>query len=511
MAPITWRNINAPSSEEASRILGRAGNSLQDSLNRFKGLAQQGIAYENKQRDLRTDAFREAVQTGYDTPEKLQEAINSGAINRLRQQYGDIDPARSNAAALRSILSDSREQVVADDRFAQTRLQQRSRPVMDEVDALVAQGQYDQAEALLNSGVYDNEGSAFRSIAEAQRADEARTRADEDRVFNRNVLNERLQRERINFQDKQDAKARTEEQRLKAEKIKGIFDEVINTSVNNWENIKDLQTNYEESFRQELTTLGLNEDLLNNPDGFKAYYDSVSPEQKAKIDDFLTRASLVPKTDATDIRNNAIDKLVASGEYNEQEARQAGQIIDNVLVEGETESKLVEQEKTKSMQGLATKYKDSTLVADYVLKEPPLDKANRLIDLLVDEAKENGQADGISANERQQATKEIIFALTKGVIINGTRLPVSSEMIKSVIKSMSGTGKWLGWLGTDRRVQHVLQDMANDNTLNHEWIAMQNYLDEEESINNFYQDKVRATQRNSLVDTLSQARQKLNN
>ena len=104
MAAITWRNVSGPTGAAelnaiagASRQIGGAFDGLQNSLVNYQ--KEEGRHFEQRKTD-NTNAFLNALHSQYRTPEELDAAMKSGAINQLQQQYsGEIHSDQTRGAA----------------------------------------------------------------------------------------------------------------------------------------------------------------------------------------------------------------------------------------------------------------------------------------------------------------------------------------------------------------------------------------------------------------------------
>lgn len=92
--PITWQNINGPDPKAAMLPMALASQTLTNALSGVKDTFNE---YQTGVKDRNTNAFLDALGQ-FDTPEKMKEAMESGAINQLKQQFGNMinhDKARN--------------------------------------------------------------------------------------------------------------------------------------------------------------------------------------------------------------------------------------------------------------------------------------------------------------------------------------------------------------------------------------------------------------------------------
>lgn len=93
--PITWRNIEGPDPVRALAPFASAASTINDG---FSGLKKSFDEYQTGVKNRNTEAFLDALSQ-FRTPEDLEAAMQSGLIDRLRQQHGNlINPDAREAA-----------------------------------------------------------------------------------------------------------------------------------------------------------------------------------------------------------------------------------------------------------------------------------------------------------------------------------------------------------------------------------------------------------------------------
>lgn len=121
MAAITWRNVSGPTGAAelnalagASRQIGGAFDGLQNALVNYQ--KEEGRQFDQRKTD-NTNAFLNALHSQYRTPEELDAAMKSGAINQLQQQYsGEINHEQVRGAAEQR-LTDLRQNTTAANQY----------------------------------------------------------------------------------------------------------------------------------------------------------------------------------------------------------------------------------------------------------------------------------------------------------------------------------------------------------------------------------------------------------
>lgn len=135
--PITWRNVEAPSFDGASRMLAQAQVGINSGFDKFNQVLQneQATAEANwkVQRDNNTQAFLNSINQ-YRTPEEYQAALASGALST--NQYGaQIDQAAARAA-LDGRLSVLQDRAIKAGQFADQQQERESRPIVDRLNMM---------------------------------------------------------------------------------------------------------------------------------------------------------------------------------------------------------------------------------------------------------------------------------------------------------------------------------------------------------------------------------------
>ena len=95
--PITWRNVNAPSSGGAADLFGQAQESFDGAI---KAARDTKDGFEKGRTDRNTQAFMSQLQQ-YGSSEELAAAQESGALADLRGQFGSmVDQDKVSADAV---------------------------------------------------------------------------------------------------------------------------------------------------------------------------------------------------------------------------------------------------------------------------------------------------------------------------------------------------------------------------------------------------------------------------
>lgn len=143
--PLTWRNLVSPTGDPmqalalSNQMVNQGFNSLNNALTGYQ--KQQGdILAEDKSRNLQS-AY-ETLRNQYKTPEALQAAIASGAVNQVIDPMGNrVDREKViNFADAR--VKDLRSNITEDQTFKALQAKKQAAPVLDAISAAASEGRY---------------------------------------------------------------------------------------------------------------------------------------------------------------------------------------------------------------------------------------------------------------------------------------------------------------------------------------------------------------------------------
>jgi hypothetical protein len=150
--PITWQNVNGPSLAEASAPMLAAQRSFDNAFGRIREDLDRRQMTEDKNWDVTKDNNTQAFMaelTKYKTPEELQAAQQSGALDEMRTRFGaQVDQKALNTATdLRPTLL--QERTMRSDQYDATQQTKQFKPVMDAMQLAINQGDTDTFNRLL--------------------------------------------------------------------------------------------------------------------------------------------------------------------------------------------------------------------------------------------------------------------------------------------------------------------------------------------------------------------------
>lgn len=156
MTVLTWRNLAVPVAgpESALEFASRAFNAGMNNFNR--GLesyqTQQGDAFQAaKAKNMQE--FTDSLRSQFKTPEAYQAALQSGEIDRMRQQYGDRIDANAAMRLADSRLGTLRNEVLQTNDYNSTQQKFAAAPLIDQAKAYYAKGQFDKGDEVISGNV----------------------------------------------------------------------------------------------------------------------------------------------------------------------------------------------------------------------------------------------------------------------------------------------------------------------------------------------------------------------
>lgn len=173
-APITWRNIEGPSTAGAMRGLESVGSSINSSFDIFGKLLNQRQSIE----DGNVAALDTAAQQAYvdrlaqaKTPEEVAALQASGELDRMRQDM-TVAARRGILGADEARLTGTRQAALASTAYNDTQLDRAETPERAEVTRMLTQGNFDGATAFVDMSQIRDKAPLYAAVAKA-RADAA--------------------------------------------------------------------------------------------------------------------------------------------------------------------------------------------------------------------------------------------------------------------------------------------------------------------------------------------------
>lgn len=174
MAQITWRNINDPSFRggNLARIAGT--ESLNRGINTLANLAgdinqeqvQEGTsAYLDQISNLDREGVAAAQASGQFDRDRLGNVDKDAVIAALKGRTAEIDKKEDTAFNRSEMLR-----------------QRAEAPVIEQINTLVAQGKFKEADVLANESKIQNKSALFKNIKGSKRLFEEQQRSDTDRI-----------------------------------------------------------------------------------------------------------------------------------------------------------------------------------------------------------------------------------------------------------------------------------------------------------------------------------------
>ena len=147
VSPITWKNIAVETPQQQAynpMIAAQLGMTAG-----FDKLGQVFDQYQTQRKDDNTAAFQQALSQ-YKTPEEMQAAIASGAVDKLRAEYGvQMNQKVANEAPDARLTGLMTQKTVADT-FQNQQLDQQQAPLVDKIRSAIYAGDTAGATAMLD-------------------------------------------------------------------------------------------------------------------------------------------------------------------------------------------------------------------------------------------------------------------------------------------------------------------------------------------------------------------------
>lgn len=166
--PITWQTIMGQSLAEASRPLEAAGRSFNAGFDQLGAVLAQREAIDAQnqviQRNVNTQDFQDKIASQFKTPEALQAAIQSGAIDQLRAGYGGAIDRAAVRGAPEALLAQRFAQAQAANAYTDQATDRAEQPIRDNILSEIAQGRTGVAKELLAENQLRNKAALFSAL-----------------------------------------------------------------------------------------------------------------------------------------------------------------------------------------------------------------------------------------------------------------------------------------------------------------------------------------------------------
>lgn len=173
MATITWRNVNDSGTNEALRSLMAASAGVTNSFGALQGVVRDVEAADKqafeRAKENNTNAFLDALQSRYTTPEAMQAAIASGDAEAFRQSFGNQINASLTRGAADTRLANLRQQDMAGRQYVNQVTDDRDQAVVSNLQSLALQGKTPEALEELQKISDRNKGKASQTLFNAQK------------------------------------------------------------------------------------------------------------------------------------------------------------------------------------------------------------------------------------------------------------------------------------------------------------------------------------------------------
>jgi hypothetical protein len=182
--PITWQNIHGASLAEALRPLEGAQRSFNGAFDQLGALLQQREAIDAGNmatvRKNNTESYLNQVAELGKTPQALQKAIETGALEKIRSGFGNAIDHGATRGAAEALLDTRYKQVTAANSFTDTERDRVEFGLKDQIKGLIAQGKTKEADALLEQNTLRSEADLYQGVDSRKQVDVERDRAMTD-------------------------------------------------------------------------------------------------------------------------------------------------------------------------------------------------------------------------------------------------------------------------------------------------------------------------------------------
>jgi hypothetical protein len=322
--PITWRNVNAPSFNGVSESLAQAGQSFTGAVD---ALQQTKDTFEDGRTDRNTQAFMDQIAQ-YQSPEALAEAQQSGAIQKLRDQYGGnglIETSKTNADAMRGRLTGLRQQETADYDYNRTLNTRADQPFLEQIGSQMSEIPMDmpqdqaaaRLEAIHAQAVEGGASERVLTVFNEKRRDLLEGIEDENRSDATHAYNlERRGWEKGNQAYKQNQRARTIAQQQREDAQRAQMDTLLDQEE---QIVNDFTTGLDTTSQGVLKAAAdIDIPIVNG----RPVFSEATPEQLAKLQQNTQGMGRLSYKDAQAQYVEALDAAGIKGE--ERTKRMAG-------------------------------------------------------------------------------------------------------------------------------------------------------------------------------------------
>jgi len=434
--PITWRNVNAPSSGGAADLFGQAQESFDGAI---KAARDTKDGFEKGRTDRNTQAFMSQLQQ-YGSSEELAAAQESGALADLRGQFGSmVDQDKVSADAVTDRVTNLQGRETAQYDRDQMLTERAEKPIFDRINANIADIDLGQSREALEKGRGEfedgirNSGLQPASQAKAMANYDSRVKASYMDKRNEEGYAETLTNRANKKEDrahKLSERDRIEEERLAAKEL----DRLTGMTASDFASKRQ---GYDEQRTQIATDLGMT--ITNGAPNVK----DATPEQRAELK--KRTADMEGVNQSRTVKAYA-DKLNAMGVTGEQYTTRMGELKSRLKTQnalGEPEALQLQkrvdsaQKKADTEEAYANEdFKRASGANGFVAlagQDPNVVGAS-IIKSINDESFGADAAywwDNSSATNRENITNSVSDALAGNITgPDGTKLSASEGMVR---------------------------------------------------------------------------------
>ena len=525
--PITWRNVQAANFSGASQSLARATDAIGGAFSGLQQVNRDVGAALQENTDQNSREFLDQIDNQFSTPEALQQAQQSGELDRLQTEAGRINTDIVNNGAIDNLIKGQRRNKIANDEYADHKLEQDSKGLKNQIALNRAAGDFEANRQLFRQHNIHNEAALIAEDAKSERLAENDT-------FNKNIKteNQELAKQRFALQTQQDSRNKELYRRRIANMDREDRERAERDQRQNQLDIasRSILSN------EELSKANYENELASNKDKFRAKFGidlndvtainaTDNPEIMREHRSILARMKELkePRTH-TQLRNDIADQLIdRDPSLSLAEARQMAnpKAAEYLRAQNVSNFDLAPLQAEVSRIENSTDYQ-SELVTEAQSKLTDSDKTQRLLSVLDEEIDGESIFSRLGSSDGPRARREIRKLIRDGgqTTVNydgqSVTIPIPLTVIEQAIREAPDSAG--GFLGFDRTLNSVIQEQVNAGNLSREldgylaWqrdkITAENNLanangrsavDEVNAIDVFSDDHIRGAELNSYA------------
>lgn len=215
MAPITWRNVDAPSLGDPTRTLALAQNSINTAFDQFaRPLQQMEQTNDQNWKVAKENNTNEVLNflSGFKTVEDAQAAIDSGAVQNMMSRMGAQVDQNKVRQAQTSVIPELQQRFTQGVAYSNAKATEAEKPIVGALTALIPDVK--NRKHLAQAAQQYQEAGMLRPEVVAKLLDEARSYDRNDAEWQLKLNADKRAEQQLGLQRQQLEEQRKERQRL---------------------------------------------------------------------------------------------------------------------------------------------------------------------------------------------------------------------------------------------------------------------------------------------------------